>query len=66
MHGEVRRRAVFDKLLRNLDKTKRLSEIREDVPDLGATLSSTYYICLVKINTSVWASLPVDQMTLRG
>lgn len=65
MHGDTRRRAVFDKLLSNLEKTKRLSESREDVPDLGAALSSTYYICLVKINTSVRASLPVNEMTLR-
>lgn len=44
----------------------RLSEGWEDVPDLGAALSSTYYVCLVRINTSVRAPLPVDEMTLTG
>lgn len=60
--------AVFDKLLSNLEKKTQRGFLkdREDVPDLGAALSSTYYISLVKINTSVRALLPVDDMTLRG
>lgn len=56
--------AVFDGLPSNLEKTKKSRG--GAFPDLGAALLSTYYICLLKINTSARVPLPVDEMTLMG